>query len=83
MEVEGSSSDAEPGSRTARLEMAAEGQDLGSLYLRAGLPAARMLDLPQGARRLMLHATGVQHTSVIRAVRLAPLSVRPRSRRGR
>jgi hypothetical protein len=83
MEVEGSSSDAEPGSRTARLEMAAEGQDLGSLYLRAGLPAARMLDLPQGARRLMLHATGVQHTSVIRAVRLVPLSVRPRSRRGR
>ena len=67
-----------------RLDLLSDDVRLGRTYLEDGAPAPSFeLDLPQGARRLLLEATGIQGTGRIVSATVLPREILPRRARAR
>jgi hypothetical protein len=84
LEIGGQILEARPTAHVVRLDLVSEESRLTRLYLEDGKPLPEaVLDLPEGARRLVLEATGIQGRGRIDTAVIAPVSLLGRRERAR
>jgi hypothetical protein len=82
VEVEGTIVEALPTAHVVRLDVLADDERIGRTYLEDGQPPPSFdLDLRQGARRVILEATGIQGTGRITTATVLPKELLPRRER--